>query len=403
MSSHNYDLVPDLKKKINNTFNGLVENDEAISRIAEKISKDGTWKDAQDYAGMIGSHRSASFLENISSEDLPDGQMYYNIANRIIPPALESDYELISKACMQVQQQANESARIGIKAQKAELNTDRIDGIVDRISSEPFDDVSWILKAPIENFMRSVVDDHVKKNADFHYGSGLSPVIKRTTDGNCCEWCSKLAGTYPYKPDMDREVFRRHKNCGCLVAYYPDVNSKNKQNVWDKRWEEEATIESPKKAVRYTGAKIVDPYSEKADQWANDAYEEIRHRSTDCKKISTRTGYPVETVERIKDCLFVSGGYEDVWSGEFKLFDPDASIAQSWMRLSDTSQEILPHDLVLLKHEILEMKIKKENPDLSHEEAHSLAEKVYNYSKESAEYYREREKRYGKSGKYKKR
>lgn len=251
------DIVPDLKKRIENTYRGLIENDESLKRLTKKIHEDGTWEDAQEYAGITGSHRSTSFLENISSEDLPNGQMYYNIANRIIPPALESDYEQVSEVCMEVQEQANEAARIGIKAQKADLNADRIDGIVNRISSEPFDDVKWLLDAPIENFMRSVVDDHVEKNADFHYKSGLQPVIKRTTDGKCCKWCSERAGTYPYKPDMDRDVFRRHENCGCTVAYYPDVKSKERQDVWNKqRYETETDQKSQNRALSQRKQKI---------------------------------------------------------------------------------------------------------------------------------------------------
>lgn len=237
------DIVPELKKRIEKTYRGLIENDESLKRLAKKIHEDGTWEDAQEYAGIIGSRRSMSFLESISSEDLPNGQMYYNIANRIIPPALKSDYDLISEVCMEVQEQVNEAARIGIKAQKADLNTDRIDGIVNRISSELFDDVKWLLDAPIENFMRSVVDDHIEKNADFHYRSGLKPVIKRTTDGKCCKWCSERAGTYPYKPDMDREVFRRHENCECLVAYYPDAKSKQYQDAHSKEWKNEGSQE----------------------------------------------------------------------------------------------------------------------------------------------------------------
>ena len=142
------DIVPDLKKRIENTYKGLIENDESLKRLTEKIHEAGTWEDAQEYAGKIGQHRSASFLENISVEELPNGQMYYNIANRIIRPELINDFELISAACMEVQEQANQAANIGIRAQKPDLNTDRIDGIVNRISSEPFEKVKFLLGLP---------------------------------------------------------------------------------------------------------------------------------------------------------------------------------------------------------------------------------------------------------------
>lgn len=287
------DIVPDLKKKIDKTFEGLIENDESLSSLIEKIENGGSWEDAQEYAAKIGQYRSTSLLQNIKAEDLLNGQMYYNIADRIIPPDLESDYELISEICMEVQNQVNEAARIGIKAQKAELNTDRIEGIVNRISSEPFDDVNWLLEAPIENFMRSVVDDHVRENADFHYKSGLNPVIKRTTDGKCCKWCSQHAGTFTYKPDMDREVFRRHENCGCLVAYYPDAKSKQYQNVWNKKFNE-SKARSDKQNKVYSTSNVDKP---------SDSDREIINNYDNTKHIEDRKEERGITEEDIQDTL----------------------------------------------------------------------------------------------------
>lgn len=228
------DIVPGLKQSIEDYFQSLVTNDEALSIIRKRVSKGGTWDDALDYAGKLGELRSQAFLENITADILPNGQMYFNIADRIIPPALEADFASVSEICMNVQRAANEAARIGIEPMQADLNVDRIDGIVNRITSQPFDEISWILGAPVQNFLRSVVDDTVKKNADFHYKAGMNPVIRRTIDGKCCKWCTSHAGTFPYKPNMDREVFRRHENCGCLVAYYPDARSKQYQNVHDR-------------------------------------------------------------------------------------------------------------------------------------------------------------------------
>lgn len=396
------DIVPGLKQSVDEYFQSLVTNDKALSIIRERVNKGGTWDDALDYAGTLGQLRSRAFLEKITADELPNGQMYFNIADRVIPPALKADFASVSEICMEVQRAANGAARIGIEPMQADLNVDRIDGIVNRITSQPFDEISWILDAPVQNFLRSVVDDTVKKNADFHYKAGMNPVIRRTTDGKCCKWCTSHAGTFPYKPNMDREVFRRHENCGCLVAYYPDAKSKQFQNVHDRNWrtEEDEGQKHKSERKRYSGARITNPNSKKSDLWAEDAYKEIRKRSTDCAKISSRTGYPIELIESIKDYLFVSGMYYNEWEGCFKFFQPDAAIAQSWFRLSDPSQKILPHDLTLLKHEVLEMEIKKANPGIDHLEAHEKAKKVYNYDKESAEYYEERGKRYDKSGKY---
>lgn len=123
--------------------------------------------------------------------------MYYNIAQRILQPTMENNYSLTADTSMQVQDIINKASGIGIKAVKPELNQDRINGIVNIISgSERFDDVAYMFGEVIVNFTQSVVNEAVRANADFQYEAGLSPKIRRTVRGNCCEWCARLAGTY---------------------------------------------------------------------------------------------------------------------------------------------------------------------------------------------------------------
>ena len=77
-----------------------------------------------------------------------------------------------------------------------------------------------------------MVGDTIKANEAFQYQSGLSPKIKRTSSGKCCQWCDEIAGIYDY-PAPD-EVYRRHQNCNCLVEYYPGNGLK--QNAHTKTW-----------------------------------------------------------------------------------------------------------------------------------------------------------------------
>lgn len=235
------DITPELQAKIESVFKDLVQRDRVLSSIRKKASEGkANYADAQEYAGALSKCLQKAYSTTLSGEILPDGILYYNIANRLIPPYLNSLYSQISEVCQDVQQGLNEKARIGIKPIQAGLNQDRIDGIVNRISSEPFEDVKWLLGAPVDNFARSVVDDHVEANADFHYKSGMKPKIIRKTDGKCCKWCTAHAGTFDYSPSMDREVFRRHENCGCTVEYDPADGSRRRQNVYEKNWNNEA-------------------------------------------------------------------------------------------------------------------------------------------------------------------
>ena len=62
-------------------------------------------------------------------------------------------------------------------------------------------------------------------------------------------------------------------------------------------------------------------------------------------------------------------------------------MAESWRRLSEKSgKNIKPHDILLLKHELLEIAILTQC-NISQMEAHALANKTYNYQQASDAYY----------------
>lgn len=164
---------------------------------------------------------------------------------------MENNYSLTADTSMQVQDIINKASGIGIKAVKLELNQDRINGIVNIISgSERFDDVAYMFGEVIVNFTQSVVNEAVRANADFQYEAGLSPKIRRTVRGNCCEWCARLAGTYEYEDvkSTGNPVFQRHKYCRCLVEF--DEGEGKVQNVHTKKWSKSDDIEERKEKGR---------------------------------------------------------------------------------------------------------------------------------------------------------
>ena len=114
----------------------------------------------------------------------------------------------------------------------------------------------------------------VRKNAEFHFHSGMSPKIVRKEVGNCCKWCKSLVGTYSY-PDVPKDVYRRHRNCRCTVEYYPGKGKK--QNVWNKKWrniEKDDKIKERikrSKPVDYKLANedIADKLQVQSDEWVH--------------------------------------------------------------------------------------------------------------------------------------
>ena len=228
------DIVPSLLKKIKSEFEGARLDSEVLKDLLSKLQHSkASYLDANQYAIEIGEILSKALGASLTDETLPDGKMYYNIAQRVLTDVLERNYELVSDYTEQVQKNLNSEARIGLTAQVPELNQDRIDGLVNRLASEEsFDGVKWLLVDPIVIFSQSIVDDSIRKNAEFHHKVGLSPKIVRTTVGNCCKWCQKLAGSYVY-PNVPHDVYRRHQNCRCIVNY--KTSDGKRQNIWTKR------------------------------------------------------------------------------------------------------------------------------------------------------------------------
>nr|DAR26523.1 MAG TPA: hypothetical protein [Caudoviricetes sp.] len=229
------DIVPSLLKKIKSEFESARLDSEVLKDLLSKLHHSkASYLDANQYAIEIGEILSKALGASLTNETLPDGKMYYNIAQRVLADVLGRNYELVSDYTEQVQKNLNSEAKIGLTAQVPELNQDRIDGLVNRLASEEsFDDVRWLLEEPVVNFTQSIIDDSIQKNAEFHHKSGLQPEIVRKSAHHCCEWCQEVQGTYKY-PRVPKDIYRRHQRCRCTVDY--DPKSGKVQNVWSKAW-----------------------------------------------------------------------------------------------------------------------------------------------------------------------
>ncbi|MBO4819117.1 MAG: DUF4258 domain-containing protein [Firmicutes bacterium] len=220
------DIAPELLEKVQQSFEA--ETAGLRDEIANGVK---SYEEAYSYAIQVGEALSKSFGVNITPEVLPDGMMYYNIADKVVRPMLQAEYEISSAAAVQAQRSANRAAGIGIKAQVPDFDEERAQGIIDRVSSQPFDEVSWLLNEPVKTFSKNVVDNTLQKNVEFQGKSGLSPKIRRTTSGETCKWCQEVAGVYEY-PNVPGDVYRRHANCDCVVEY---IDGGKVQNVHTKQ------------------------------------------------------------------------------------------------------------------------------------------------------------------------
>lgn len=229
-----FDIVPELLKKIKEDYEknvAAVNTEELLSKLLKSKNLD----DAYAYARKIGQALSDAFAKNISADLLPNGRMYFNIANRLIPPTLTRAYKDSANISEIIMANINAQNKIGMMVQQGIMNADRITGMVDRLSeAEKFEDVKFLTgRAVMQNVTQSAVDDTIEANAQFQYKSGIRARVERKLGGKCCAWCQRLKGNYTY-PNVPQEVFQRHENCRCTVIYYPSKTGKG-QDVWSKK------------------------------------------------------------------------------------------------------------------------------------------------------------------------
>lgn len=93
------DIAPELLERIRADFRALLGD--------AKPAAD-TYAAAADYAELVGSALAEAFRRNLTADALPDGRLYWNIADRVVRPLLEEEHLLVADASAAVQQALNQ-------------------------------------------------------------------------------------------------------------------------------------------------------------------------------------------------------------------------------------------------------------------------------------------------------
>lgn len=217
------DVAPEMLEQIQTIFDNKLKGNKKITAIYNKMQNGAklTYEDANTFSQEVGDALASAFKRVFTPESLPDGRMYYNIADRVVRPMLKGNYDLISYVAEQAQWSLNRAAGINLGVKRPEINADRVQGLVDKVSSyDDYTQAAWVLGEPVVNFSQSIVDDFIRENVEFQYGAGFKPRITRTLAYNCCEWCRGIAGDYEY-PRVPDDFYRRHERCRCTIIYEP--------------------------------------------------------------------------------------------------------------------------------------------------------------------------------------
>lgn len=250
------DIVPALLEAIQKDFDNGHATSKQIQQLLSLLAEDkATYLQANNYAVEVGKLLSKVLKNKVTADALPNGKMYFNIAEKLFNATLKNSYDLITDYSSKVQTKVNNDVGIRLKAQTPKLNQDRVDGLIKAAANaKDFEEVSRLLGDPIVNFSQSVVDDTIKANAEFLDKAGFKSKIKRIAVGRACKWCRNLEGVYDY-PHTPEEIYHRHENCRCRVDYFPNgKRSRYKQNVHSKKYIK-ANSEELKKLSDEVGCK----------------------------------------------------------------------------------------------------------------------------------------------------
>lgn len=292
----------------------------------------------------VGELLAQVYRDEISSDVLPDGKMYWNIANKVIKEPLENNYHLAVEAGMKAIEAQNKAKGFGLKVVRPKLAADHIEGLMNKVSdAEKYDDVAFALDRPVANFTAKACDDTVQANADFQSEAGLSVKVVRTPRGaHTCDWCKSVAGSYDYsKVKNGHDVWRRHADSDCLIEF---VSDKGREEVRNYKLSNKAKI-AEREALGGIDKRVIDAEN-------SQDYRPVEYGLTSKRKRGT-VAIKGRTLINTRHDVWVS---DEVHMTRKKQHDLDKALNDAYSLLKDKKESwIKPNVLVLSDREMQTM------------------------------------------------
>lgn len=113
------DVAPELLEKLNKTFGQKVAIDPQIRSYKKKLDAGKlTERDCALYIRKVVSIASASVTDVMKPKNLPDGKLYWNIAEAVIVPFLKGVIVQMNNIAVSTMKDSDKKQNINIKIQK---------------------------------------------------------------------------------------------------------------------------------------------------------------------------------------------------------------------------------------------------------------------------------------------
>lgn len=128
------DVAPKLYSEILKDFERRLNSDGFIKSFKRKIEdKTATAEQVSTYARRLGEHGSEALCKYLIEDNLPDGKLYWNIAERTIKPLAEEIHKLVGEAAVATQLIDDEKSGIGLKPRVPTFPEERFNALINKV------------------------------------------------------------------------------------------------------------------------------------------------------------------------------------------------------------------------------------------------------------------------------
>jgi len=128
------DVAPELYKAIDADFDARMATDPIIRSFRRKMENEtSSAEDVSEYSRRVGECASAAMIAVLKEDNLPNGILYFNIAEKTIKPIFMKAHQLINEAAGTVQMVDDKKQGIGLKPITADFPEERVDALINKL------------------------------------------------------------------------------------------------------------------------------------------------------------------------------------------------------------------------------------------------------------------------------
>ncbi len=125
------DIGVELHEQIDMDFNNRMSQSTKLKEIYKKINiGTATQADVVDISKVTGEIASQVIRDNLSKTKLPNGRIYWNIAEKIIKPVMKKAHKIVNDAAIEVITHEWKALNINLKPMPPSFPEERINSLI---------------------------------------------------------------------------------------------------------------------------------------------------------------------------------------------------------------------------------------------------------------------------------